>query len=93
MTTQTTSIDVSPELLEALAAFPIARDVVHCDTSFQISPFEIYATCPVCRRRIKARSFSANPELEDLFDSVFEWLQKPGAPDLMRRRQAQLVDE
>jgi len=73
--------------------FPTSREVVHCGTAFQISPFEIYATCQVCTRRIKVLSFSANPELEDVFDRVFEWLGKPEALELMRRRQAQLADD
>jgi len=93
MTTQTASIDVAPELLEAISSFPTTREIMHCGTAFQVSPFEIYAICPVCTRRIKVRSFSANPELEDVFDRVFEWLEKPGALELMSRRQSQLADD
>jgi hypothetical protein len=85
-TSNTTPIDLTPELLEAITALPLHRDVSHCDTSFRVSPFDFYATCPTCGTRIKVRSFSANPELEDVFDAVFAWMSQPGAAELVRER-------
>jgi hypothetical protein len=86
-TSNITPVDISPELLEAVAAFPLYRDVSHCGSSFRVSPFDFYATCPTCGTRIKVRSFSANPELEDVFDAVFAWMNQPGAAELVRGRQ------
>jgi hypothetical protein len=85
--------DVSRALLDAIAAFPTARDVTHCGTTFQVSPFDIYTTCPACAKRIKVRSFAAVPELEDVFDAVFTWMARPGAAELAQRRQQDLVAE
>lgn len=80
-------LPISADLIEAIKAFPLEREVHHCGQTFTVSPFEVYAACPACRRRIKVRSFAAVPELEDVFDAVFEWLSQAGAPELMRRRQ------
>jgi hypothetical protein len=81
---------VPPGLLEAIASFPLQRQVTHCGATFFVSPFEIYAECPRCHGRIKVRSFTAVAELEDVFDAVFEWMSHDGAADLVRRRQAVL---
>jgi hypothetical protein len=86
-TSNAAPIDISPELLEAIAAMPLSREVVHCGTPFRVSPFDIYAVCPACRTRIKVRSYSASLELEDLFDAVFAWMSQPGAAGLVRERQ------
>jgi hypothetical protein len=51
-----------------------------------VSPCDIYAQCPQCGCRIKLRSFSAIPEIEDVFDAVFEWMNQPGALELAKRR-------
>ncbi len=44
-----------------------------------MSPFAIYAACPSCGTRLKVRSFASAPELEDVFDAVFTWMNQPGA--------------
>jgi hypothetical protein len=90
---KTANPDVSAELIDAIAAFPVSREVVHCGTTFRVSPFDIYADCPVCRTRIKVRSFSAAPELEDVFDAVFAWMAQPGAAEAVRRRQQQIAGD
>src|SRR2546430_129183 len=80
-------VDVSSSLIDAIRSFPLEREVEHCGSKFVVSAFDIYATCPRCGNRIKLRSFSAVPELEDVFDAVFEWLLQPGARELAKRRQ------
>ena len=37
--------------------------------------------------RMKLRSFSGCAEIEDVFDAVFEWMSRPEAQELARRRQ------
>ena len=85
--------DVSAELLDAIVAFPVSREVTHCGTTFQLSPFDFYAECPVCQTRIKVRSFSAVTELEDVFDAVFAWMAQPGAAEVVSRRQQQIAED
>lgn len=90
---KTANPDVSAELIDAIAAFPVSREVAHCGTTFRISPFDIYADCPVCRTRIKVRSFAAVAELEDVFDAVFAWMAQPGAAEVVRRRQREIAED
>ena len=78
--------EITPELLDAIRTFPLQREVEHCGTRIVVSPFAIYADCPRCGSRIKVRSFSASAELEDVFDSVFEWLNQPGAQEVAQQR-------
>jgi hypothetical protein len=92
-TEKLTPVEVSTALLDAIAAFPLAREVSHCGTVFRVSPFDIYATCPVCNARVKVRSFAATLELEDVFDAVFAWMAQPGAAELARRRQQQIASD
>jgi hypothetical protein len=80
-------LDVSPRLLETIRSLPVYRSVAHCGETFQISPFDIYADCPRCGIHFKVRSFAGVTELEDVFDAVFEWMSRPGAEELVRRRQ------
>lgn len=80
-------VDVTPELIDAITIFPVAREVAHCGATFRVSPFAIYATCPTCEARLKVRSFAAAPELEDVFDAVFAWMSQSGADELVRERQ------
>lgn len=80
-------VEIPPDLIESIEAFPLHREVNHCGTSFQVSPFDIYADCPHCGRRIKVRSFTAGSEIEDVFDAVFAWMNQPRAEELVRRRQ------
>lgn len=80
-------VEIPPDLIEAIETFPLHRDVTHCGETFQVSPFDIYADCPRCGRRIKVRSFAGDVELEDVFDAVFAWMNRPGSEELVRRRQ------
>jgi len=86
-------LDVSEELLEAIRTFPVQREVEHCGDRLVAPPFDFYATCPRCGARIKVRSFSGVAEIEDVFDAVFEWMNRPKAQDEARRRQMVLKEE
>ena len=90
-TSNLTDVEISPGLLDAIASFPLHRDVTHCGTTFRVSPFDLYATCPTCAQRVKVRAFAAVPELEDVFDAVFAWMSQPGAAELVRRRQQEIA--
>jgi hypothetical protein len=87
------TVDVSGDLLDAIRHFPLQRETEHCGTRIAVSPFEIYAQCPRCGSRIKMRSFSGATELEDVFDAVFEWLGRPEAQELAKKRQQQLAGD
>ncbi len=84
-------VNVSHDLIEAIASFPLAREVRHCGMTFRTSPFDIYASCPACGTRLKVRSFAAVAELEDVFDAVMTWMLQPGAEALVRQRQAEIA--
>ena len=90
---QTTDVEVSQSLSDAISAFPLTRKVTHCGAVFAVSPFDIYATCPVCKTRLKVRSFGGGLEIEDLFDAVFTWLNQPGAQEIAHRRQQQIAED
>lgn len=81
-----TEPDISPDLLDAIQALPVSRDVSHCGQTFSVSPFDIYGTCPVCGKRVKVRSFGGTSEIEDVFDAVFAWMNQPGAESVARDR-------
>jgi hypothetical protein len=85
--------DISEGLLEVIRAFPVQRAVEHCGARFIAAPFDFYADCPRCGARIKVRSFSGVAEIEDVFDAVFEWMNRPKAQDEARRRQMVLKEE
>ncbi len=85
--------EISADLFDAIRSFPLEREVMHCGTRIVVSPFDIYAPCPQCGSQIKVRSFSAAPEIEDVFDAVLEWLNQPQAQELARRRQDVLAEE
>jgi hypothetical protein len=87
----TTDVDVPQALLDAIATFPLKREVMHCGQSFEVSPFDIYATCPVCKTRFKVRAFGAVSEIEDVFDAVFGWMNQPGAAEIVRERQREIA--
>jgi hypothetical protein len=86
-------LDISPELIEAIRSFPLERTIKHCGVNVSASPFEFYVECPECGARIKARSFSAAMEIEDVFDAVFEWISNPAAQTLAARRQEALIED
>ena len=80
------TLEMRDALIEAIHSFPTKRMVEHCGKRWMVSPFDIYADCPQCGARIKLRSFSSCTEIEDVFDAVFEWMNQPGAEDLIRQR-------
>ena len=58
-----------------------------------VPPFDLYAECPQCGARIKVRSFSGTEEIEDVFDAVFEWMNRPMALEVVQRRLEALAEE
>ena len=87
-------LEIPPKIIDAIRSFPLVREVEHCGHKFlAASPFDIYAICPHCSARIKIRSFSAGDEIEDVFDAFFEWLNRPGADAIARRRQETIEDD
>ncbi len=80
-------VDVPASLLEEIRTFPVKREIEHCSHTICVSPFDFYAECPQCHVRIKIRSFAGAPEMEDIFDAVFTWMNQPGAEEIARRRQ------
>lgn len=84
---------VPPGLLEAIHSFPREREVEHCGCRWVVSPFDIYWICPSCGARLKLRAFSALPEIEDVFDAVFKWLNQPGAEELAKHRRKAIAEE
>jgi hypothetical protein len=84
---------ISPELIDAIKAFPHRREVRHCRATFTGSPFDIYATCPHCGQRLKVRSLAATTELEDVFDAVFAWMLHGDGAELARQRQEAIRDD
>ncbi len=84
-------VDIDPGLLDAIDGLPASRTASHCGTEFDVSPFDLYAVCPGCGARVKVRGFTAGPELEDVFDAVFAWMQQPGGAEAARRRMRELA--
>ncbi len=80
------------ELIEAIHALPTRREVEHCGRRFEVAAFEMYATCPQCGQQVKLRGFSAIPEIEDVFDAVFSWMNQPGALEAVERRPVHLKE-
>ena len=79
------------DIVDAIESFPVQRTVSHCGRSFTVSPFAIYAACPSCGTRLKVRSFASAPELEDVFDAVFTWMNQPGAAAAVEARRKELA--
>ena len=88
-----TSFEIQSELLDAIRSFPLQRHLEHCGVQMAASPFNFYVECPACGSRVKLRAFSAAPELEDVFDAVFEWLDRPGAEEIARKRRQAIADD
>jgi hypothetical protein len=86
-------LNISYKLIEEIKSFPLNREVEHCGGAFYVSPFNIYARCPRCMSSIKVRSFSAETEIEDIFDAVFEWMSQPGALVLAKERQKAIKED
>jgi hypothetical protein len=94
MSTQLTAdVDIPQALLDAVATLPLSRETMHCGRAFTVSPFDIYATCPVCKTQFKVRSFAAVPEIEDVFDAVFAWMNQPGAAELVQKRRQEIAQD
>ncbi len=94
MATSTTHfINVQGALLEAIRSLPLERAVTHCGQTWMVSPFDLHSTCAACSVRIKLRAFSAVPEVEDLFDAVFEWMNLPGGEALADRRRKEIAED
>lgn len=85
--------EITGKILEVIRSFPLERTVEHCGVSFTTTPFDFSAQCPRCGTRVKLRAFSALPEIEDIFDAVFEWMNQPGAGELAMRRRVALSDD
>ena len=90
---ETAEVEVHAELLDAIASFPVVRTVHHCGNTFGVSPFAVYAVCPDCRARLKVRSFAGVPELEDVFDAVFAWMNRPGAARAADERRREMAED
>lgn len=87
------AINIPSELLACLKEFPTTRKVEHCECVFEVSPFDIYATCPKCKTKIKVRSFSGVVEIEDVFDAVFEWIERSKADEKIERRRREIRED
>lgn len=84
---------IDPELMQAIRSFPIERQMNHCGLEFTVSPFAIYAACPKCGVKMKLRSLTACCEIPDIFEAVFQWLERPGAQELARKAVQDLREE
>lgn len=84
-------IDIPWGLIEGIKAFPLQRELEHCGQSFVVSPFDIYAECPRCGARLKVRACSGVTEIEEVFDAVFEWMNRPEAERIVARRREQIA--
>lgn len=81
-----THIEIDSELIDAIRQFPVSRKIEHCGEAFTASPLDIYAKCPRCETNVKVRSFSAVPEVEDVFDAVLRWMLNPTAAAHSQKR-------
>jgi hypothetical protein len=86
-------LEIGSDLIDAIRAFPVRREIDHCGAPITVDPFDFYVECPHCGARVKVRSFSAVPEIEDVFDAVFAWMNQDEARDVADRRQAALASE
>ncbi len=88
-----TKIDIPAGLTEAIRAFPVERVVEHCGCRFAVGPLDWYAHCPACGVEIKLRGYSAQDEIEDIFDAVLEWMNEPRRRKAAQRRQEALRED
>ncbi len=88
-----TKIGIPAGLTEAIRSFPVERVVEHCGRGIAVGPFDFYARCPECGAEIKLRGFSAEDEIEDVFDAVLEWMNRPHARKAAQRRQEALKED
>lgn len=80
-------------MIEEIEKLPVEREVVHCGTTFTVSPFAFYGICPTCGSKIKMRSFGEVSETQDIFDAVFAWMNKPGALQMADERREKLLED
>ena len=90
---QPAALEISRELIEAIRTFAVRREIEHCGARIVFDPFYFHVVCPRRGVRIKVRSFSAVPEIEDVLDAVFEWMNQEGPRRVAERRQAALAAE
>jgi ATP-dependent Clp protease ATP-binding subunit ClpA len=81
------------DLVDAVRSFPLKRQVNHCGKLTEVSPFDFYFECPECGLVTKLRSSSGVSEIEDLFDAFCEWLDQPGALDVVQKRQQDIRED
>lgn len=86
-------MEIPSDLIMGIKSFPSQREIQHCGKPFAVPAFDIYAVCPYCRSRIKVRSFSAVTEIEDVFDAVFEWMNRPEMVEVVRRRRQTIKED
>jgi hypothetical protein len=86
-------LGISEDLLDAVRSLPAEREVEHCGAGFKVSTFDFYAECPHCGSRLKLRSLSGVPEVEDVFDAVFERLNDTAARRVAERRRQAIQDD
>jgi hypothetical protein len=87
------TIEIPAGLLDAIRSFPLEREVEHCGIRMSVPIFDVYADCPQCGARIKVRSFSGTEDIEDVFDAVFEWMNRSMALEVVNRRLKALTEE
>jgi hypothetical protein len=87
------TIEIPNGLLDAIRSFPLEREVEHCGVMITVPSFDLYAECPQCGTRIKVRAFSGTEEIEDVFDAVFEWMNRPMAQEVITRRLQALAED
>ena len=89
----TGKVFVSEDLIKVIKSFPTSKEINHCNSTFPVSPFDFYGICPKCNAEIKLRSSSANYELEDVFDAVFEWLIRQESQKLFEKRLLEIKED
>jgi hypothetical protein len=87
-----TDPNLSHDLIDAIQALPLSREIAHCGQTFAVPPFDLYANCPQCAAHIKVRSFTGLVDIEDVFDAVFAWMNQPGAESVVRQRQKVIAE-
>ena len=85
------AVEVSPAILDAIAQLPTSRTVHHCGEASTVSPFDLYASCPHCGKRVKVRAFGGGLDVEDVFDAVFAWMNQPGAAAAAEKRRREIA--
>lgn len=93
MQTDQSTPPIPAGLADAIRSRPAGREIEHCGRRFRVGSLEIYANCPACGTRIKARGYAGEDEIEDVIDAVLEWMLDPEAKKLAASRQAAIADD